>query len=238
MRKPFFILYFFIVHVLLGMAYFTSDFPPQVAAALQRMVFPPSESEMFIRMLRTVHGHIDATVPEGATIFLGDSITMFLATSALAAYSVNYGIGWQRTDQLLDSMDLYHSLTRATRVVITIGTNDLLQHRSEGIESRYRAILAKIPGRPSIIMSSIPPLGNDLVNGRDITVDDVQRVIANTRAACEADQRCRFVNVYEALIVDGFPAPGVLMADGIHLNTHGYARWIETMRPAMTFRPE
>jgi lysophospholipase L1-like esterase len=238
MKKILLTAYLVSVHVLLGAACITSDFLPRVAAALHLTAPPPSEAEIMMNMLSTVHSHVDATVPEGATLFLGDSITMFFATSALAAHAVNYGIGWQRTDQLIDSMDRYPSMARAARVVVTIGTNDLLQHRSEGIESRYRTILAKIPGHASIVMSSIPPLGGSLFRDQGISVDDVHRVVASAQAACEADRRCRFVNAYQALTVQDNPVPGVLMADDIHLTAQGYARWFAALRPAMAARPE
>lgn len=162
MKKVFIIAYLVLIHTLLAVACISSDLLPHVAVVPRLTTPPPPETETLINMLRTVHSHVDSTVPEGATIFLGDSITMFFATSALAAHSVNYGIGWQRTDQLIDSMDLYQSIERAARMVITIGTNDLRQHRAQGIESRYRAILAKIPAKTSIVMSSIPPLGSSL----------------------------------------------------------------------------
>lgn len=238
MKKILLTAYLVVLHVLLIAACISTDFLPRVAARLHLTASPPSEAELLLHMMRTVHSQVDATVPEGATLFLGDSITMFFATSALAADSVNYGIGWQRTDQLIDSMDRYRSMHRAARVVVTIGTNDLLQHRSHGIEARYRAILAKIPAHASIVMSSVPPLGNNVVHDRGIAVDDVRRVVASAQAACEADQRCRFVNAYEALTVQGHPAPGVLMTDDIHLTPEGYARWFAAMRPAMAARQE
>lgn len=237
MKKALFIAYFLVLHALLATVCITSECIPRIAAA-QHLTMPLPEAETIINILRTIHGHQDATVPEGATIFLGDSITMFLATSALAAHSVNYGIGWQRTDQLIESMDLYESMARAARVVVTIGTNDLLQDRSQGIESRYRTILTNIPGQTSIVVSSIPPLGSSLLHERGITVDEVRRVVSGAQAACKADQRCRFVNAYEALTSQEAPVPGVLLADNIHLTTQGYARWLEAMRPAMAARPD
>ena len=236
MKKILLTAYLVVVHVLLVAACISTDFLPRVAAKLHLSAPPPSEAELMMSVMRTVHSQVDATVPEGATLFLGDSITMFFATSALAAHAVNYGIGWQRTDQLIDSMDRYQSMARAARVVVTIGTNDLLQHRSHGIESRYRAILAKIPAHASIVMSSIPPLGNSLFRDQGIAVDDVRRVVASAQAACEADHRCRFVNTYEALSVHGHPVPGALRADDIHLTPQGYARWFAAMRPAMAAR--
>ena len=40
---------------------------------------------------------MDSLVPVGATVFIGDSITQGLATSAVVPLSVNYGIGGDTT---------------------------------------------------------------------------------------------------------------------------------------------
>src|SRR6478736_3871224 len=93
------VVYLIALHILLAVAWLGS------ARNTQRQ----PEDIPFITMMRGVHEWMDASVPAGATIFLGDSITMALATAAVAPYSVNYGISWQRSDQLIKSMDIYQS---------------------------------------------------------------------------------------------------------------------------------
>lgn len=191
------------------------------------------EEESIIPRLRDVHRQMDSSVPSGATIFLGDSITMGLATAAVAPYTVNYGIGWQRSDQLIKSMEIYKSIGRAGRVVITIGTNDLLQGREAGIESRYRAILEKIPANTPIVMNSVPPLDSPVFYGRQIDDANVRKVVASAKAVCDADTRCRFVNTYDALTTNGKPTLGIYVDGGVHLSPKGYQLWIDAMRPAI-----
>ena len=226
--------YLVAVHVLLVTAIAKTDLVPRVAARLNltkpQMPGEMPEEDSIIPTLRTIHKQMDSSVPAGVTIFLGDSITMALATAALAPRTVNYGIGSQRSDQLLKSMDLYKSIERASRVVIMIGTNDLLQGREEGIESRYRAILEKIPGDTQIIMNSVPPLDNPMFYGHQVEDASVRKVVASAKAACGNDPRCRFVNTYDALTSNSLPAPGVLLADKIHLAREGYRLWIEAMQ--------
>ena len=191
---------------------------------------PSPEEVPFISMMRGVHAWMDESVPAGATIFIGDSITMALATAAVAPYSVNYGISWQRSDQLIQSMDIYKSMARSSRVFVMVGTNDVLEGREVGIQSRYQAILAKIPANVEVVMSSIPPVGDVVINGRKIDEKNVRAVVAFAKTVCEADKRCRFVNTYEALSTDGKPTQGVLLPDQIHLSTKGYQLWIEALR--------
>ena len=191
---------------------------------------PSPEEVPFISMMRGVHAWMDESVPAGATIFIGDSITMALATAAVAPYSVNYGISWQRSDQLIKSMDIYESILRSSRVFVMVGTNDVLEGREVGIQSRYQAILAKIPANVEVVMSSIPPVGDVVINGRKIDEKNVRAVVAFAKTVCEANERCRFVNTYEALSTDGKPTQGVLLPDQIHLSTKGYQLWIEALR--------
>ena len=191
---------------------------------------PPPEETPFISMMRGVHEWMDASVPTGATIFLGDSITMALATAAVAPYSVNYGISWQRSDQLIKSMDIYKSIAQASRVFVMVGTNDVLEGREADIQSRYQTILAKIPANVEVVMSSIPPVGDVVIYGRKIDDNTVRDVVAAAKTVCEADKRCRFVNTYEALSTDDKPTQGVLLSDQIHLSPKGYQLWIEALR--------
>jgi lysophospholipase L1-like esterase len=182
-----------------------------------------------VEYIGSVHQRIDPNIPTGATIFLGDSITMELVTTAISPNAVNYGVGGLRSDQLIKLMDIYKSIKRADWVVITIGTNDLMQGLDDGIYSRYQTILSKIPSGIKVIMSSVPPLNtaNAAVNKK------VRSVVESARRACVADSRCRFVNTYDALSNNGYPLSGVLQNDGIHLDVKGYKLWIDSIRKAL-----
>jgi len=197
---------------------------------LARDAEQPSADIPFIAMMRGVHAWMDESVPADATIFIGDSITMALATAAVAPHAVNYGISWQRSDQLIQSMDIYQSIARANRVFVMVGTNDVLEGRQADIQSRYQSILVKIPANIEVVMSGIPPIGNVVIDGQKIDDKIVRDVVSIAKTVCEADKRCRFVNTYEVLSTDGKPTQGVLLPDQIHLSPKGYQLWIESMR--------
>jgi hypothetical protein len=197
-------LYLLALHLVLGVALLKPG-------ALARVWLGQSEQVRFIVEMRHIHGRTDPLVPAGAVIFLGDSITQFLPVSAIAPLSVNYGISGQRSDQLLESMDRYASMARASAVVVMIGTNDLYQGREQGLEARYRAILAKVPAGVPVVLSGIPPMAGK----------DVRPLVGAARSACQADVRCRFV--------DAAVTPDML-TDGVHLSARGYAAWVAALR--------
>jgi lysophospholipase L1-like esterase len=224
--------YLIAVHTLLVAALARPDTMSSIVARIGSAfdVERPPEEVPFISMMRGVHGWMEASVPTGATIFLGDSITMGLATAAVSPNAVNYGIAWQRSDQLIKSMDSYQSMARASRVFVMIGTNDVLQEREADIQSRYQTILAKMPANVEVVMSSIPPVGDIFfVDGRKVDDKNVRNLVTIAKTVCEADKRCRFVNAYEALSTDGKPTQGVLLPDQVHLSPKGYQLWIEAL---------
>jgi hypothetical protein len=225
--------YLTLLHATLIVAVLKTDLVRRAAVKLGLTDRDFSEKASMIPRMRELHRRMDPTVPTGATIFLGDGITMAVATAAIAPHAVNYGIGSQRSDQLIESMELYDSINRAERVVITIGTNDVLQGREAGIESRYRAILGKVPPGVDVVLSSIPPIGITKFAGRIIEPSTVRAVADSAAAACRADRRCRFADTHNALSSGGRPLAGVLSEDGRHLTPMGSAMWIDQIRKAI-----
>lgn len=226
--------YLILVHLLVGIAFVKTDLLSRMAIRLGLAAPAPMDSEPFIAAWRAFHETMDAEVPPGATIFLGDSITRAMPVKEVAPLAVNYGIGWQRSDQLIVSIDTYASLQRASRIVVMIGTNDLLQGRDEGIEARYQAILAKLPAGIPVIMVGVPPLAptSTVLRGK---VDDarVRAAVASAQRACNGHPACRFVSAYDALGEQGVARAGVLQNDGIHLAPHGYALLTGLIRQAL-----
>lgn len=230
-------LYLVALHLLIIFLLIKTDVVPRVVSKINQLAgiegryYDVDHANIILQ--RGVHQSIDPFTPRGATIFLGDSITWALATVDIEPLSVNYGITNQRSDQLLKSMESYESLKQAGRVVVTIGTNDLLQGREDGIEERYKKILDMIPKEIPVLMNSVPPIANIIWNGRKVNNANVQEVVASAKRICEADSRCTFLNTYEVLSENGKPLPGVLVEDGVHLSRNGYGLWIENIRNAI-----
>ena len=75
---------------------------------------------------------MDGLIPEGATIFIGDSITQGLATSAVSNQSVNYGIGSDTTLGVLKRLPYYNSMNSAKAVRRARSPGTLYTHRDGG----------------------------------------------------------------------------------------------------------
>lgn len=179
---------------------------------------PPTTSTA--RTPKPQPGHFawqDPQVPDGATVFLGDSITAGLLTSNLAPRTVNYGISGATTADVLNVIDKLPSVKRASRIYLAVGVNDV-HDGLPGTEDRFRAIATAIPAGTSVVWSAVLPTAHPR-----ISVEAVQRVNEEARAACAARSRCTWV-----------PAPewreGYLLADGVHLSGAGYAAWAAALR--------
>ena len=174
------------------------------------------------RMIR-IHAAMDASVPAGATVFLGDSITEALATAAVSPSSVNYGIGSATTSELLGNLSKYQSLKRASAVFLMIGINDLSQGNSVGLSDRLRKIANALPKDIPLLWSGIMPAYSE-------SIEPYQIKLANQsiREICAARAGCIYVDTQEAFAAGG----SELFRDGVHPNDRGYAIWIAALRNA------
>lgn len=209
--KPVAIAYLVAVHAALLVLFLRSEtgLPP----AMQPAVRAPAQA--FLAEMRYIHRYLDPNIPAGAVLFAGDSITQYLPTGAVAPSAVNLGIAGQRSDQLLESMEGYASMTRARAVVLMIGTNDLLQGQEAGIGDRYRAIVQKVPSAVPALLVAVPP-----VRGKDRGP-----LVRAAREACGRRAGCRFV--------DPFAEGTDLLGDGVHLSPAGNAMLVQALKGAL-----
>ena len=156
---------------------------------------------------------MDSGQPSGAVLLLGDSLTdRFKDYARLAPQVVNYGVGGQTSQELLQSLPRYGLVHRASLIVLTIGTNDLRLDQVDGIETRLREISAALPG--PMIWNAIPPTA----------YGDNSRVNAAARKVCADRPDCRF------LVTDFAPED---FTDGSHLRPSGYAKWAANLKLAI-----
>lgn len=170
---------------------------------------------------------VDASLPDGTVVFLGDSITQGLANVAVAPNSINYGIGGQSTSQLHDALRYYRSLPRAKAIVLTIGINDFLQHGERGVQQRLAQIAQALPSHVPLVWNAIMPVAPGEV--------DMQALIqANEEIKRQCAQRpqCTFVNTWPILSDQaGHIHPSHYQPDGVHLSPEGYRAWIAALKP-------
>ena len=220
LKRGLFLAYIICVHLLIALLIFKTDFIPKVKAKL--FATPATTNPHGERMI-VYHQAMDASVPSGATIFLGDSITQGLATAAVSPASVNYGIGSETTSELLANLPKYQSLERASVAFLMIGINDIGQGKTDHLPTRLQAIAAAIPRELPLVWSGIMPAYSDKIDPAQVTA--ANRVI---QEICAARDRCIYVDTQELLAAGGTN----LFRDGVHPNDRGYTIWISALRKA------
>ncbi len=220
------LLHAFLVLLLASLGFFEKDeCKPSVSAT--------SELSPYYDRITAYHLRMDGNVPDGATLFIGDSITQGLATLAIENLSVNYGIGSDTTFGVLNRIKRYESLKRADAVVLAIGINDLRRRGDEMIVDNYKKILDSIPRDIHVVVSAILPVD-----------ERVQRVKYKNKRILKINKLLRELSSkYKNVIFsdagkllknpDNNLKPDFHIGDGVHLSSAGYQVWIKELRRAL-----
>ncbi len=156
------------------------------------------------------------------TLLLGDSLTAWNDWQEVVGPHLNHALPGESTDGLL--YRLHRSLsTFPERVILLIGTNDLLQHTPvEMVIHNYTQILSELLEVKQLFVLSVPPVA------AGVQTAEVNAAI-NTFNAWLQEQLWKYgfkyVDLHAAL---SDPSGGIdprCTTDGIHLTPEGYARW-------------
>lgn len=223
--KRLFITYLICVHAALAVLLWKTDAVPRLLAKVGLAV----PGDAYVRLQdRLLSERMDPSVPSGASIFLGDSITAGLAVTAVTPDAINFGVGMQTTAQLVDAIPTFSSLARARRIFLLIGINDLGFGLGDALVANLHKIADKLPSDIPVVWSSIMPHSGLTARIRSVN--------SRIRALCKARPQCTFVDTFSKMATDGGePAPGIYI-DGTHPNARGYALWITLMKNAI--KPE
>lgn len=185
-------------------------------------------------MLR-YHLRMDGNVPDGAVVFVGDSLTQGLCADAVACPSVNYGIGSDTTVGVLERLPKYRCVSRASAVVLAIGSNDLDRRGDAEIIENFRRILAAVPQALPVVCSAVLPVNEPLLPASDRGANArISGLNAGLKALCEGDARCVFMDAGPRLVdSEGNLSTTLQDGDGVHLNCEGNRIWIEELRAAV-----
>lgn len=229
------ITYLTAIHILLVIVLLKSDFIQQVQVKFGIGFYQMESSELtphYYRMLE-YHKRIDGNVPAGAIIFIGDSLTQGLCVSAVAAHSVNYGIGSDTTFGVLKRLEHYSSINKAGAVVIAIGVNDFRHRTDTEIIHNYQTILDRIPDHIPVISSAVLPIDEQAHQNRGW--GDISQRIKSLNSRLErligTKENVFFVDAGPGLTEDtGNLADIYHIGDGVHLNPAGNAIWIDSLK--------
>jgi lysophospholipase L1-like esterase len=216
-----------VIGVLTGLAVAVCQ--PRILRRLEKRL-KDSRQQFFYSQNVAFHQRVDACVPDGAVLFIGDSFIQGLCVAAVTKDGINYGIGGDTTDGLLARLPIYASLSRVRAVVFAIGDNDLRVGRTErDVLANYRKIMANVPKGVSMLFPSLIPC-----------VDKPEHASLNRGVAAlnrglkelsAAEPGCHFVDLTSSLSDEcGGLRPEFAGADGVHLNGRGYRVCSEKLR--------
>lgn len=158
----------------------------------------------------------DALVKPEDTLLFGDSHLQALPGSSLA-HSVNYAIGGETAERLVNRIGKYRSLHRVRQIVVLTGRNDLAKKAATVEIARSMAgVLGQIPPSVSVVVLGIPPANENtslIAQRRNINLE-FQRL-------CASRPLCRFSDLESLADNQGKLRIEFNSGDGIHLNESG-----------------
>lgn len=236
--KRFTVAYVVLLHAVLGVVLWKSDFLDSIKYRLG-LVVPALQSELtdYYYQVLSYHGRSVEVVPDDSVIFIGDSITQGLAVSAVYPLSVNYGIGGDTTNGVLERLPVYMpALERAKYIVVAIGINDTYHRSADQAIRNYAQILDNLPQDRRVIVSAVLPV-DDTVNEEKLSPRIEWRKEFNRELKRLADERSlvTFVDGGIGLDTDGDGRldPSLHDGAGVHLNGAGNLIWAKNLRNAM-----
>ena len=223
--------YVLFLHILLAMVLFKSNFIEKVERKLE--LYKSPELSEYYNEITAYHKRMDGSVPRGATIFIGDSITQSLATSAVSELSVNYGIGSDTTLGVLNRLPIYESINSIKAVVIAIGVHDLARRNNDSIIHNYEEILDYIPKNTKILVSAILPI-DERVQSKKSSNERISKLNSSLEKLAENYENVVFVDSSNWLKGDDDNLKTEFHSgDGVHLSTAGYEIWISQLRASL-----
>jgi lysophospholipase L1-like esterase len=101
----------------------------------------------------------DNLAPTGSVVLIGDSHIQGLCTTAIN-HSLNLGLGGESTRRLLLRIPQYRSLKTASKIIVWVGTNDILNDvPREAIIHNLKNILNALPKNTKVFMIAVLPFG-------------------------------------------------------------------------------
>lgn len=228
MRKSFIIAYLIFLHLLIGAFVYRS-----ISTRIQVFATDSSKIESpytYYRDSRTVLERMDKNVPDGATIFLGDSLTESFAVSNAAAEAINFGIAGDSVGGLAQRLSDYQSLEKARAVVLLIGTNDAaFEFEDEQMAASLNELSSRLPSRPALLWYAVPPVDPRIDKTR--LPERIRRINLRIKELCAARNNCRFIDLTESLADEsGNLKSDYHIGDGYHFNERAYRIWTDSLK--------
>jgi lysophospholipase L1-like esterase len=169
------------------------------------------------------------------TVFLGDSITALENWNTLLRSSdiKNAGVSGNTTDDVLARLSVAIS-AKPQKLFLMMGINDFLRGQSvDYVAANYELVINRIksesPATLIYIQSTLPINSASSHYGK---VDSQKIITLNEKLkVLAAEKKVFFIDLYPSFCGPDNQLYAKYAADGLHLNSHGYAVWKELITP-------
>ena len=170
---------------------------------------------------------------EGGVIFVGSSSIRLweLEKSFPELDALNRGFGGSEIADSVKHVDLLVLRHKPRTVVMYAGDNDITNGKSpeqvaKDFDAFASAVHKALPEATILYIAIKPSVA------RWKLADKMRDANARIGAACQSDARCKFIDVWPAMLgADGKPRPELFLEDGLHMNNEGYAVWTKLLQP-------
>ena len=229
MTKKILAIYLILIHFLVLLILVKSNFIDRVERKIGTKTSNQEFSNHYYEML-AYHKRMDGNIPQGAIIFIGDSLTQSLAVSAIVPSAVNYGIGNDTSVGGINRLNKYQSINRAKFVVITIGINDLKIRGEKEVALNFVKIIKSIPATTKIIFNSIHPVDENYIHCPNRKNKIINYLNLELKRICTEYSNVYYLDISNLLTDNtGNLSNNYHIGDGVHLNSKGYEIWINSL---------
>lgn len=207
--------------------------PAKVRQWARRLGRPDYNKEWFYDQTVSFHKRVDACAPDGSVLFIGDSFIQGMCVTGVAPGGINYGIGGDTTDGVLERLPIYKAAARAGAIILAVGDNDLRRGYDESvIVTNYKNIVAVIPTNVPVFCCSLTPCSEPADSGQmNKRITSLNHQLTEV---CSGRRNCYYIDLSSQLANEtGYLRPQFDDGDGVHLNGEGYRLCIEKLRESL-----
>lgn len=222
-------LYLCITHILLILLVLVPNFSAKISKKLGKE--HPNYSVIYnYQSMNTMLSRIDQNLNENTTLFIGDSLTQGMAVTNILPYAVNFGIGHDTVNGVLQRIKSYESIKRVAKVIVTVGINDLRKKPVEAVIVNYIDLLNELEKRHRhVYIHEVLPIdekimGKKLQNKITLFNQHLNKISKSFTNVHFLQKSMEFIDN------TGNLKASLHLGDGLHLNSNGYSIWIKQLK--------
>lgn len=198
------------------------------------LVEQPSVQKIYQSTLTTFYNRVDRQINKPYDLFIGASLIQGFYTQSLTSRSINFGIGGDTSEDVLNRLQTYQSLDYVQTLVLQVGGNDLKSRSLQDIEHTLSQLQPYLHKAQQVLWLGVLPF--DLAMQPERNNRLVIELNKKIQTRCGQLSNCTYLQPDKILYNDqGGLSTSYHTGDGIHLNKKGYEIWREQLRP--WFRP-